>query len=220
MFKCDASDKKQKWKKERRFNDEQIRTLEAMFESETKLEPGEKVKLAKQLGLQPRQIAVWFQNKRARWKSKTIEKDYSLLLADYKNLSSQFEALKKEKRSLLFQLEKLRNETVGKSEENLYQTQIQETAPGNRNTHIDYLEKNIPSEYMEGIVSDDHYSSSVEKVDPLGFEEEKAYQFLDSAMAEVLDVSSAWPLEYLGSLKSDDMMNQATESADQWWFCS
>lgn len=202
--------------KERRFNDEQIRTLEAVFESETNLEPGKKMKLAKQLGLQPRQIAIWFQNKRARWKSKTVEKDYGLLLADYKILSSQFEALKEEKQSLVLQLRKLKNETVGKFEDNLCHSQIQETAP--RNTSIDFLAKNTPSKYMEGIVSDDDHSSSVEKLDPLGFEEVEAYQFLNSAMAEVLDVSSTSPLEDLGSLESDDMMNQVTANTDQWWF--
>lgn len=202
--------------KERRFNDEQIRTLEAVFESETNLEPGKKMKLAKQLGLQPRQIAIWFQNKRARWKSKTVEKDYGLLLADYKILSSQFEALKEEKQSLVFQLRKLKNETVGKFEDNLCHSQIQETAP--RNTSIDFLAKSTPSKYMEGIVSDDDHSSSVEKLDPLGFEEVEAFQFLNSAMAEVLDVSSTSPLEDLGSLESDDMMNQVTANTDQWWF--
>ncbi|XP_073062412.1 homeobox-leucine zipper protein ATHB-7-like [Primulina eburnea] len=213
MFNCDTSNEKQK---ERRFSDEQIRTLEGVFESETKLEPGNKMKLAKQLGLQPRQIAIWFQNKRARWKSKTIEKDYGLLLADYKNLSSQFEASKKEKQSLLFQLQKLKNETMGKFEETLCQSQIQEMAP--RNTSIDFLANNTPSKYMVGIVSDDDHSSSVEKVDPLGFDEVKAYQFLNSSMAEVLDVSSSSPLEDLGSFETDDMMNQVTKNTDQWWF--
>ncbi|KZV50878.1 homeobox-leucine zipper protein ATHB-12 [Dorcoceras hygrometricum] len=199
-----SNHKKQKSSKERRFNDEQIRTLEAVFESESKLEPGKKEKLAKQLGLQPRQIAIWFQNKRARWKSKTVEKDHGLLLADYKNLSSQFESLKKENQCLLFQLRKLKNET----------------APMNTR-NVDSLVKDIPSKYMEGIVSNDEHSSSVEKVVPLGFEEEESYQFLNSATAEVLDVSStSSPLEDFGSLESDDMINQVTASTDQWWFWS
>lgn len=92
----------------RRFSDEQIRCLEVMFESETKLEPRKKVELARELGLQPRQVAIWFQNKRARWKSKHIEKEYSLLLANYNSLAAQFESLKREKNSLLTQLQKLK----------------------------------------------------------------------------------------------------------------
>lgn len=109
------SKKKKKIKNARRFSDEQIRSMETMFESETKLEPRKKMQLAKELGLQPRQVAIWFQNKRARWKSKKLEKDYNTLLANYNSLDSQFETLKKEKLALANQLQKL-NDMVGKSE--------------------------------------------------------------------------------------------------------
>lgn len=94
--------KKIKSKNTRRFSDEQIRLLETIFVSEsTKLEPMKKLQLAKELGLQPRQVAIWFQNKRARWKSKQIEQDYATLKANYDCLASRFESLKKEKDSLL-----------------------------------------------------------------------------------------------------------------------
>uniref|UniRef100_A0A5B6YKE0 Homeobox-leucine zipper protein n=1 Tax=Davidia involucrata TaxID=16924 RepID=A0A5B6YKE0_DAVIN len=96
--------KKKKKKKRRRFSDEQIRSLESMFKSETKLEPRKKLQLARELGLQPRQVAIWFQNKRARWKSKQIEQDYRVLKANYDNLNAQFESLKKEKQSLVIQV--------------------------------------------------------------------------------------------------------------------
>uniref|UniRef100_A0A5B6YJR7 Homeobox-leucine zipper protein n=1 Tax=Davidia involucrata TaxID=16924 RepID=A0A5B6YJR7_DAVIN len=99
--------KKKKKKKRRRFSDEQIRSLESMFKSETKLEPRKKLLLARELGLQPRQVAIWFQNKRARCKSKQIEQDYTLLKANYDNLTTQFESLKNEKQSLLIQFQKL-----------------------------------------------------------------------------------------------------------------
>ncbi|XVF53318.1 hypothetical protein PTKIN_Ptkin05aG0089600 [Pterospermum kingtungense] len=94
-------------KNNRRFGDEQIRLLESIFESETKLEPRRKLQLARELGLQPRQIDIWFQNRRARWKSKQIEQDYKTLKADYDNLASKFESSKKEKQSLILQIEKL-----------------------------------------------------------------------------------------------------------------
>lgn len=87
----------------RRFTDDQIKLLETMFEYDTKLEPTKKLQVAKQLGLQPRQIAIWFQNKRARYKSKQLQKDYSLLQAKYHNLASQLDTMKKEKQSLLTQ---------------------------------------------------------------------------------------------------------------------
>ncbi|XWS61396.1 hypothetical protein CRYUN_Cryun07bG0122700 [Craigia yunnanensis] len=99
--------KKNKMKNKRRFSDEQIRLLESIFESETKLEPRKKLQLARELGLQPRQVAIWFQNRRARWKSKQIEQDYRTLMANYNNLASRFESLKKEKQSLVLQMQKL-----------------------------------------------------------------------------------------------------------------
>lgn len=88
----------------KRFSDEQIRSLESIFESESRLEPRKKLQLAKELGLQPRQVAIWFQNKRARWKSKQLERDYSILRANYNNLASRFDALKKEKQALVSQV--------------------------------------------------------------------------------------------------------------------
>lgn len=91
----------------RRFSDEQIRSLECIFESESKLEPRKKMQLARDLGLQPRQVAIWFQNRRARWKSKRIEQEYRKLKDEYDNLASKFQSLKEEKESLQSELQKL-----------------------------------------------------------------------------------------------------------------
>ncbi|KAK6920814.1 Homeobox domain [Dillenia turbinata] len=67
--------------KKRRLTVDQVKYLERCFEEENKLEPERKVQLAKELGLQPRQVAVWFQNRRARWKTKQLEKDFETLQA-------------------------------------------------------------------------------------------------------------------------------------------
>lgn len=88
----------------RRFNDDQIRSLETMFEEETKLEPRKKVQLAKELGLQPRQVAIWFQNRRARWKSKQLEREYNVLKANFDGLAQRLDSLELEKQSLLKQV--------------------------------------------------------------------------------------------------------------------
>lgn len=92
--------KKNNIENKRRFSDEQIRSLECIFESESKLEPRKKMQLARDLGMQPRQVAIWFQNRRARWKSKHIEQEYRKLRDEYDNLASLFESIKKEKESL------------------------------------------------------------------------------------------------------------------------
>ncbi|CAK9265000.1 unnamed protein product, partial [Sphagnum jensenii] len=86
--------------KKRRLTFEQVRSLERNFELENKLEPERKMQLAKELGLQPRQVAVWFQNRRARWKTKQLERDYELLSSDYSRLKAEFEATVQEKERL------------------------------------------------------------------------------------------------------------------------
>ncbi|KAK1423072.1 hypothetical protein QVD17_18366 [Tagetes erecta] len=91
--------------KKRRLNMEQVKTLERNFELGNKLEPERKMQLARALGLQPRQIAIWFQNRRARWKTKQLEKDYD-------TLKRQFEAVKAENDSLQSQNHKLQAEIM------------------------------------------------------------------------------------------------------------
>ena len=93
--------------RKKRFSEEQIKSLESMFATQTKLEPRQKLQLARELGLQPRQVAIWFQNKRARWKSKQLERQYAALRDDYDALLSSYDQLKKDKQALLNQLEKL-----------------------------------------------------------------------------------------------------------------
>lgn len=87
--------------KKRRLRVDQVKALEKNFELENKLEPERKTKLAQELGLQPRQVAVWFQNRRARWKTKQLEKDYGLLKSQYDSLRHNFDSLRRDNDSLL-----------------------------------------------------------------------------------------------------------------------
>ena len=72
--------------KRRRLTMEQVNFLEMSFNNDLKLEPDRKTEIAKQLGIRPRQVAIWFQNRRARWKNKQLEQDYDALKANYEAL--------------------------------------------------------------------------------------------------------------------------------------
>jgi homeobox-leucine zipper protein len=87
--------------KKRRLSAEQVRALERSFEVENKLEPERKARLARDLGLQPRQVAVWFQNHRAREKTKQLERDYAALRHSYDALRHDHDALRRDKDVLL-----------------------------------------------------------------------------------------------------------------------
>ncbi|CAI0399286.1 unnamed protein product, partial [Linum tenue] len=86
--------------KKRRLSVDQVQFLEKSFEVENKLEPERKIQLAKDLGLQPRQVAIWFQNRRARWKTKRLEKDYDALQSSFDALKADYDGLLKEKDKL------------------------------------------------------------------------------------------------------------------------
>lgn len=86
--------------KKRRLSPNQVQLLERSFELENKLEPERKVQLAKELGLQTRQVAIWFQNRRARFKTKQLEKDFGSLKTSYDRLKVDYDNLLKEKESL------------------------------------------------------------------------------------------------------------------------
>ncbi|WOL19947.1 hypothetical protein Cni_G28749 [Canna indica] len=110
--------------KKRRLSVDQVRALERSFEVENKLEPERKARLAEELGLQPRQVAVWFQNRRARWKTKQLERDYAALKATYDALRLDFDALYRDKAALLAQIEELKAKFAG--EESLSFSSVKE----------------------------------------------------------------------------------------------
>jgi homeobox-leucine zipper protein len=88
-------------RKKLRLSKEQSALLEESFKDHITLSPKQKSALAKQLNLRPRQVEVWFQNRRARTKLKQTEVDCELL-------KRCCETLTIENRRLLKELQELR----------------------------------------------------------------------------------------------------------------
>lgn len=93
--------------KKRRLSIDQVRSLERSFELDNKLEPERKLRLAQELGLEPRQVAVWFQNRRARWKTKRLERDYATLKSEYDLMRQKHDALLRDKEALMSEVSDL-----------------------------------------------------------------------------------------------------------------
>jgi homeobox-leucine zipper protein len=104
--------------KKRRLKSDQVQFLEKSFESENKLEPERKVQLANELGLQPRQVAIWFQNRRARWKTKQLERDYDVLQSSYYSLKANYENILKDNNKLKAEVLHLTDKLVMKEKKN------------------------------------------------------------------------------------------------------
>ncbi|KAM3344729.1 homeobox-leucine zipper protein ATHB-6 [Capsicum galapagoense] len=99
--------------RKRRLKVDQVKALEKNFEVDNKLEPERKVKLAQELGLQPRQVAIWFQNRRARWKTKQLERDYNVLKANFDSLKHNYESLQHNNEALLKEISELKSKLHG-----------------------------------------------------------------------------------------------------------
>ncbi|XP_006662305.3 homeobox-leucine zipper protein HOX8-like [Oryza brachyantha] len=94
--------------KKRRLAAEQVRALERSFEADNKLDPERKARIARDLRLHPRQVAVWFQNRRARWKTKQIERDFAALRSRHDALRLECDSLRRDKDALAAEIMELR----------------------------------------------------------------------------------------------------------------
>ncbi|XP_041016343.1 homeobox-leucine zipper protein HOX3-like isoform X1 [Juglans microcarpa x Juglans regia] len=92
--------------KKLRLTKEQSRLLEESFRQNHTLNPKQKEGLAMQLKLRPRQVEVWFQNRRARSKLKQTE-------MECENLKRWFGSLTEQNRRLRREVEELRALKVG-----------------------------------------------------------------------------------------------------------
>ncbi|KAK4272601.1 hypothetical protein QN277_021133 [Acacia crassicarpa] len=87
-------------RKKLRLSKEQSAFLEESFKEHSTLNPKQKLVLAKQLNLRPRQVEVWFQNRRARTKLKQTEVDCEHLKRCCETLTDENKRLQKELQEL------------------------------------------------------------------------------------------------------------------------
>ncbi|KAK4484165.1 hypothetical protein RD792_011386 [Penstemon davidsonii] len=87
-------------RKKLRLTKEQSRLLEESFRHNQTLNPKEKEALAVELKLKPRQVEVWFQNRRARSKLKQTEMECEYLKRWFGTLTEQNRKLQKELENL------------------------------------------------------------------------------------------------------------------------
>ncbi|XP_047967318.1 homeobox-leucine zipper protein HAT5-like isoform X2 [Salvia hispanica] len=124
--------------KKRRLSVHQVQFLERSFDVENKLEPERKLQLANELGLQPRQIAVWFQNRRARCKTKHLETEYETLHSSYKTLKMDYDYLLKENEKLKAEVLHLTHDAMAQDVEHVssgesYTKELSEAMPTSAN---------------------------------------------------------------------------------------
>ncbi|KAH9295484.1 hypothetical protein KI387_039072 [Taxus chinensis] len=138
-----------------RLNMEQVGALEKSFELEKRVEPEKKMRLARALGLHPRQIAIWFQNRRARCKTKQVEKDFGILNQDYEAFKALYLNLQEENNKLHAEIQSLSTmfenenpiETGGEAEN------IKDTSEGVCRSILDSQHEDLKSS-MEEILMD------------------------------------------------------------------
>ncbi|XP_031501545.1 homeobox-leucine zipper protein HAT3 [Nymphaea colorata] len=95
-----ASDEEDTSRKKLRLSKDQSAVLEESFKEHPTLNPKQKMALAKQLNLRPRQVEVWFQNRRARTKLKQTEVDCEFLKRCCENLTEENRRLQRELQEL------------------------------------------------------------------------------------------------------------------------
>ncbi|KAG2301006.1 hypothetical protein Bca4012_059304 [Brassica carinata] len=128
--------------KKRKLTDEQVIMLEYSFENEHKLESGRKEKIAGELSLDPRQVAVWFQNRRARWKNKKLEEEYAKLKSQHDSVVLAQCQLESQVLKLTEQLSEAQNE-IQKLSERLV---VQETSTNSSSSSLSAETNDAPTD--------------------------------------------------------------------------
>ncbi|MED6181607.1 hypothetical protein PIB30_118766 [Stylosanthes scabra] len=167
--------------KKRRLSTEQVEFLEKSFEEENKLEPERKTKLAKELGLQARQVAIWFQNRRARWKTKQLEKDYDSLQATFESLKANHDNLLKEKDRLKAEVASLTEKVLAREKQGVNPNQSEGKSSDETNGMQEPAAWEKPIATVDSVSSEGEGSKVSVKSDMLDSDDNSLYYHHSSA---------------------------------------
>ncbi|XP_076922622.1 homeobox-leucine zipper protein HAT7-like [Bidens hawaiensis] len=137
--------------KKRRLNLDQVKALEKSFELANKLEPKRKRQLARALGLQPRQVAIWFQNRRARWKTKQLEKDYNVLKTRVDSIKADNDKLKNNNNKLQAQLMAIKGQESSSVRDSWSNGSDINSCEDNTTIFYTQISNNLPTGSMGGL---------------------------------------------------------------------
>ncbi|KAK4439989.1 Homeobox-leucine zipper protein ATHB-52 [Sesamum alatum] len=99
--------RKHQTKHRKRLTQDQVRLLESNFNFNSKLDPDSKSRLALELGVPPRQVAIWYQNKRAREKNQSLEAGHKAMQLQLENVVAENARLEGEVERLKAELNKI-----------------------------------------------------------------------------------------------------------------
>ncbi|XP_031403151.1 homeobox-leucine zipper protein HAT5-like isoform X2 [Punica granatum] len=136
--------------------------------------PNRKTELSKMLALPPRQVAIWFQNRRARWKTKQLERNYDHLKSLYSSLLIDYDSVVKDN-------EKLRSEVTSLNEK-LHGMRFRFAGQGPCVAPID----ETPLKAEEGLNTGSGRSSVVDEECPWHINSSRLYFLGDGGLMDVV----------------------------------
>ncbi|WCJ30905.1 Homeobox-leucine zipper protein family [Euphorbia peplus] len=137
----------------KRLGRDQLGILEASFCANQKLKPEFKLELARQLGVSPRQVAIWYQNRRVRHKSEAKEHEYNNIQQELGNVLAEKIRLEKEVCTLKHELKRVQ-EMLGLASSSPATTFVSDDdasnsySPGNMSYKWPYNTSKVPDEEL------------------------------------------------------------------------
>ncbi|CAI5484571.1 unnamed protein product [Closterium sp. Yama58-4] len=181
-------------RKRPRFAEDQLAHLEAHFAVEQELTPASKKQLAARLGVKPRQVCVWFQNRKVRQRTRERETElesmqaaYAKLQATCRELQDDYELLKSDYQELLLQNTQL-FDMMQEIEQQLGNPQL---PPGEHPVTSRFNDTSTPDNQLGGYAQSDRGGQSNQSEDEV--EIPSAREFYPAAAGEVSSFTPAPP---------------------------